>query len=138
MSAAGPDLPPHLLAKRKRKLEEDANTEATADSGARRSPSPDGADKRRKVLGPAMPPAALDEKPTNPLNGLQPAAEDSDESDDDDFGPSLPKAGTDVRILGYARAISDDETDYVHRLMLKTTTMTLAPQQSKHRLLKRS
>ncbi|KAI5204784.1 hypothetical protein E4T39_03489 [Aureobasidium subglaciale] len=126
MSAAGPDLPPHLLAKRKRQQEEAQKTQSATTSGANQE-SPK--DKRQKisgpelppsssaasagpqlppsepllsagptlpppeselqpvrpVAGPAPPPAPLEERPTAPL--------DSDsESDDDDFGPSLPTA----------------------------------------------
>lgn len=36
-------------------------------------------------MGPAMPPAPLDERPEQ-----QPDADEENSSDDDDFGPSLP------------------------------------------------
>ncbi|KAF2164090.1 hypothetical protein M409DRAFT_25437 [Zasmidium cellare ATCC 36951] len=89
MSGIGADLPPHLLAKRKRQEEEAESDAPTTASGAKRPSSPDEPEKRRKVLGPAMPPAPLDERPTAP-----PDAEDEDSSDDDDdFGPSLPTEG---------------------------------------------
>ncbi|KAL3493003.1 hypothetical protein BJX62DRAFT_94432 [Aspergillus germanicus] len=42
-------------------------------------------DKRRKVIGPSLPP------PTEPINKSDDSSNsDSDSSDDDDFGPSLP------------------------------------------------
>ncbi|KAF2772099.1 hypothetical protein EJ03DRAFT_212887 [Teratosphaeria nubilosa] len=85
MSALGPDLPPHLLAKRKRREEEEDRNEPAIASGALRSPSPH--EKRPRVIGPAMPPAPLDERPTEP-----PEAEGSDSDEDDDFGPALPNA----------------------------------------------
>jgi len=91
MSGIGAELPPHLLAKRKRQQEEQSQDASLIASGAKRSPSPEGADKRRRVLGPAMPPAPLKERPTEPATA-QPQEDDSS-SDDDDFGPSLPPTG---------------------------------------------
>lgn len=92
MSAIGPELPPHLLAKRKRKQEESVENESTTTSGAKRSPSPSTGEKRRRVMGPAMPPAPLNERPPEPQNRL----EDSDSDDEDGFGPSLPPSGADA------------------------------------------
>ena len=93
MSAIGPELPPHLLAKRKRKQKEQAEDEDTATSGAKRSPSLSAGEKRRRVMGPAMPPAPLDERPSEPSK----PSEDSDSDDDDGFGPSLPPVGAKVQ-----------------------------------------
>lgn len=93
MSAVGPELPPHLLAKRKRKQEEDVKDETATASGAK---SPDEG-KRRRVIGPAMPPAPLDERPSKPAA----TQEDSSDDDDDDFGPPLPTSAADkVGVLG--------------------------------------
>lgn len=90
MPAAGPQLPPHLLAKRKRQAEETPETNTTASSGASPSRSPTDESKRQRVLGPAPPPAPLDERPTQPA---APSDEDGSSSDDDDdFGPALPSA----------------------------------------------
>ena len=89
MSAIGPELPPHLLAKRKRRQEEEVKDEPTASSGAKRSASPAEGDKRRRVMGPAMPPAPLNERPSKPAI----EHETSDSDDDDGFGPSLPPTG---------------------------------------------
>lgn len=94
MSDMGPELPPHLLAKRKRKQEEEEENEDTTASGAKRSPSPSDGEKRRRVMGPAMLPAPLDERPSEPAN----QAEESDSDDDDGFGPALPPTGADVCI----------------------------------------
>ena len=95
MSDIGPELPPHLLAKRKRKQEQDAEDEAAAASGAKRSPTLGNGEKRRRVMGPAMPPAPLDERPERPVK----PSDDSDSDDDDGFGPVLPSKGADeVRI----------------------------------------
>ena len=96
MSAIGPELPPHLLAKLKRKHEDNMENEGATSSGAKRSPSPSKGDKRRRVMGPAMPPAPLDERPPEPPS----KQEESDSDDDDEFGPSLPPAG--------AKATNDD------------------------------
>lgn len=94
MSDIGPDLPPHLLAKRKRKQEEAVTNAPTTTSGAKPSDpprSPEGPEKRRRVIGPAPPPAPLDERPSEPPDA---STDDSDSSDDDDdFGPSLPPSG---------------------------------------------
>ncbi|KAF2085657.1 hypothetical protein K490DRAFT_46131 [Saccharata proteae CBS 121410] len=91
MSTAGPELPPHLLAKRKRATEQEEQASASAtpsQNEASRSTSPDGGEKRRRVMGPAMPPAPLDQMPP-------PAPQEdegSDSSSDDDFGPAPPPA----------------------------------------------
>ena len=90
MSAIGPDLPPHLLAKRKRKQKEATNDEVSIASGAKRSPSPENGDKRRRVIGPAMPPAPLDERPKVPSN--VPKEADSDSDSDDGYGPAIASA----------------------------------------------
>ncbi|QDS67870.1 hypothetical protein FKW77_007901 [Venturia effusa] len=87
MCSIGPDLPPHLVAKRKRQTEED---EAAASKGAKESQippprSPDGGEKRRRVMGPAPPPAPLDQLPRQPAQ-----EKDDSSSSDDEWGPSLP------------------------------------------------
>jgi hypothetical protein len=88
MSSIGPDLPPHLLAKRKRQAEEGDATkeEPKPDSPPR---SPDGPDKRRRMMGPAAPPASLDEMPSKPVE-----SDEDSESSDDDYGPSIPTGET--------------------------------------------
>lgn len=128
MSAAGPTLPPHLLAKRKRQQEEDEENERATTSGAKRSKSPEDSEKRRRVMGPAMPPAPLDERPTESAR----AAEDSDSDDDDGFGPALPPENAD----GPAQD-GDAEGDGANLLREPTPEakpqrdawMTMAPQQ---------
>jgi hypothetical protein len=90
MSGIGAELPPHLLAKRKRQQEEQAQDAPPTASGAKRSPSPD---KRRKVAGPAMPPAPLEERPIEPAK----PQEDESSDDDDDFGPPLPPTGAELQ-----------------------------------------
>lgn len=111
MSTVGPELPPHILAKRKRQAEEE--DEARNNEGKEgvpdtqelsRSSSPDVAEKRRRVLGPSMPPAALDERPTSP-----PDDGDGDNSSSDDMGPALPPApGQRVCYAVLAEGFSDD------------------------------
>ncbi|OCL15146.1 hypothetical protein AOQ84DRAFT_279548 [Glonium stellatum] len=82
MSSIGPELPPHLLAKRKRLAEEEESSKA---SPARPS-SPSGSEKRRKVVGPAPPPAPLNELPPQPAD----SEDEESSSSDDDFGPAPP------------------------------------------------
>ncbi|MCJ1284956.1 hypothetical protein MMC26_004293 [Xylographa opegraphella] len=85
MSLVGPELPPHLAAKRKREDDEDEKSHARAHPASRsRSSSNDGADKKKRILGPSLPPANLDERPTTAPSGV----DDSDS--DDDIGPALP------------------------------------------------
>ncbi|KAF2719978.1 hypothetical protein K431DRAFT_347587 [Polychaeton citri CBS 116435] len=93
MSAIGPELPPHLLAKRKRKREgENSNAKIIA-SGATRSPNPESSEKRRNMVGPTMPPAALDDiPPSDKAHHKQ--QEDPDESSEDEIGPALPTASS--------------------------------------------
>jgi len=85
MSSIGPDLPPHLLAKRKRQAEEDeASVKPTV-----KVPSPEPEEKKRRVVGPAAPRAPLDE--LSPTDAQADATSNS--SDDDDFGPAPPPVG---------------------------------------------
>jgi len=88
MSDIGASLPPHLLAKRKRKQEDEAESAPATASGAKKSPSLENAEKKRKIAGPALPPAPLEQRPTEPAN----TGDDSSSDDDDDFGPALPSA----------------------------------------------
>lgn len=89
MSSIGPDLPPHLLAKRKREAEGEQTAAKLVESPTSKSParSPDGAEKRRRVMGPAAPPAPLNERPS-----ISAQVEDDSDSSDDDFGPAMPSA----------------------------------------------
>ncbi|GAB7341592.1 hypothetical protein MBLNU457_7799t1 [Dothideomycetes sp. NU457] len=96
MSAAGPELPPHLLAKRKRQQEQEDENEISRPSGAKRAKTPEADEKRARVIGPAAPPAPLDERPSEPPTGSVAPEDDQSEQessdDDDDFGPALPTA----------------------------------------------
>lgn len=87
---AGPEIPPHILAKRKRKAEEAAAAAAAAAIGPTNSEQSEGdkttAEKRPRVIGPAPPPASLDERPNNIPTG----EEEEESSDDDEIGPALP------------------------------------------------
>ncbi|KAK3616987.1 hypothetical protein LTR56_025584 [Elasticomyces elasticus] len=105
MSAIGADLPPHLLAKRKRQQEENSKNEPTTASGAKRPSSPADGEKRRKIIGPAMPPAPLEERPSEPpIQPVQSVQPDSDD-DDDDFGPTLPAAASSTTTDHDSRAV---------------------------------
>ena len=99
MSSIGPELPPHLLAKRKRLAKEE---ESSKPFPARPS-SPSGSEKRRRVVGPAPPPAPLDELPSQPA---EPEEEEDSGSDDDDFGPA-PPTGDVVSVCKFRSALSE-------------------------------
>lgn len=78
MPTIGPALPPHLT-KRKREDEEDESSPEPE-----RSKTPESSEKRRRIIGPAPPPAPLDELPkSNPKD-------EEDSSSDDEFGPAVP------------------------------------------------
>ena len=90
MPSVGPQLPPELQ-KRKRSTDEDDEEGSSSDSSTGPLPqrpgsgaqSPSSA-KRSRVLGPTLPPAPLDERPSSPP---QPESDNgSESSDDDDFG----------------------------------------------------
>ena len=83
MPTVGPTLPPHL---QKRKREEDDDTQHQK-SAKRRSTSAEAVEKKQRVIGPAMPPAPLDEMPRKDSKD-----EASASDNDDDFGPALPSA----------------------------------------------
>jgi hypothetical protein len=94
MSPIGPQLPPEMQ-KRKRSDDEesdggssDSSTRPAPPLHSKKQPSPPST-KRARVVGPAPPPAPLDERPPNDPRHDH---EEESESDDDDFGPSLPSA----------------------------------------------
>ncbi|KAL6702931.1 hypothetical protein ACN47E_000773 [Coniothyrium glycines] len=71
--AAGPSLPP-------------TTNSQLSDSDSDAGPAPPPPNKPARVVGPALPPAPIDERP------LHSAADESDDSDDD-FGPAPPPLG---------------------------------------------
>jgi len=83
MPSVGPNLPSHLLAKRKREDEEEA-APASSSPGPEPSTLPEASEKRRRIIGPAPPPARLDELPNTT------AQEEENSSSDDEFGPAVP------------------------------------------------
>jgi hypothetical protein len=97
MPSIGPQLPPELQ-KRKRSEDEDEDGNSSDSSTGPAPPSKTNnkeqsplSPKRSRVLGPAPPPAPLDERPAK-----GPHLDNKDESsdEDDDYGPSLPSAET--------------------------------------------
>lgn len=98
MSAVGPSLPPHLS---KRKRSSDFNEECDPSTSTPRqarsysTSSNESTSKKRRVIGPSLPPAPLSERPSTPPS-LRPSPDhdeqDEQDSSDDDFGPSLPSA----------------------------------------------
>ena len=86
MPAVGPTLPPGMAEKRKR---DESDGSSTSDDD--RNNSPDSNSKKPRVMGPAMPPAPLDERPAENPPPTNTGTSD-DASSDDDFGPALPTA----------------------------------------------
>lgn len=84
MSSIGPTLPPHLAPKRKHSECNDEDTRLAGPPSSRSSSS-DRDEKRVRVIGPALPPAALGDR----LTTKSESASES-ESDDDDLGPAPP------------------------------------------------
>ncbi|KAJ9625893.1 hypothetical protein H2203_004660 [Taxawa tesnikishii (nom. ined.)] len=68
-------------------IEESTEDDTPSASGAKRQKSPSEPEKRARVIGPAPPPAPLDERPAI---GPDEDDESSSSSDDDCFGPALP------------------------------------------------
>jgi hypothetical protein len=129
MSSIGPDLPPHLLAKRKRQAEEE---EAATTTGAKASAtppprSPDAAEKRRRVMGPAPPPAPLDQMPPQPAE-----EKDDDSSSDDEWGPSLPTSDAPATvsrvILNYLLRTNYDGQSTTRNLVTVTPNRIVTPE----------
>ena len=85
MSGVGPELPPHIVAKRKRPVDSEGDQAALDRRVSRsRSSSSDGTQKRPRIIGPSLPSAALDELSASKLDP------DSESDSDDDFGPAPP------------------------------------------------
>ncbi|KAB8596103.1 hypothetical protein FH972_025812 [Carpinus fangiana] len=125
MSTQGPTLPPHLLAKRKHEDEDDKTTARPRNSRSpSSSPEADGA-KKRRLAGPAPPPARLDERPTYPPD----AESDSSSDDDDGYGPALPSTGSTARP---AQSVFDNmpqERDTAKRESKRDEWMMMPPTQ---------
>lgn len=91
----GPILPPAQAGKRKREIDDEDNE---ADLLSSRTPDvrpASGLSSARKVrpIGPSLPPASIDERPPQPLDG-DATGSSGDDDDDDDFGPSLPTSAS--------------------------------------------
>ncbi|KAL9632147.1 MAG: hypothetical protein Q9204_003908 [Flavoplaca sp. TL-2023a] len=91
MTTVGPELPPHLLAKRKRQQEAEEETNPQLQRHSRSSStSSNSSSKRRRTIGPAPPPAPLSERPSSLPSPQNSTPNSPSSSSDDDFGPSLP------------------------------------------------
>ena len=112
MASIGPTLPPHLTFKRKREDDDGGSLDKQSDARSRsRSTSAESEGKRRRVLGPALPPAPIDQRPANPPDGQN---ERGDNDSDDDFGPAPPSGPhevTTVQDVVQADAARDSEAD---------------------------
>jgi hypothetical protein len=107
MASVGPQLPFSSAVKRKRDEEPDTLNDHSDTSTPSRhgSHTPDSSTKRPRTIGPALPPASLEERPQN-----GPDEESDTSSDDDDFGPSLPGAGTSTVAPGENNIQASGET----------------------------
>ncbi|KAA8893493.1 hypothetical protein FN846DRAFT_913966 [Sphaerosporella brunnea] len=90
---AGPQIPDHILAKRKREEEGEAAAKASSPAATSRQSSEeeDAAPKKKRIAGPAPPPAPLEELPEGSPNDDD-SGNESSSSSDDDFGPAPPTA----------------------------------------------
>ncbi|KAI1614050.1 hypothetical protein EDD37DRAFT_471576 [Exophiala viscosa] len=104
MSSVGPELPPELQ-KRRRSAEDDDEENNSSDSST--GPLPSRTDtqaqappstKRARVIGPSLPPAPLDQRPSSPPQADRDEnTSESSDQDDDYFGPSLPSAADAIK-----------------------------------------
>lgn len=127
MPQVGPQLPPHLRSKRKHE-DEDWKPSHTAPPEANGS-SPDGAVKRRRVVGPAAPSEPLDER-------AMASDEDEDNKDDssseDEYGPTPPKRDTSNKDRHETISIFDrvkPQADTQTKKAARDEWMTLPPKQ---------
>jgi hypothetical protein len=86
MPSTGPQLPPHLAEKRKRDGSADSDDSGPAPARTPGSTGSNGGEKRRRVIGPTLPPAPIDERPPNP------PGDDEQSDSEDEFGPAAPPA----------------------------------------------
>lgn len=112
MSAVGPELPPHLIAKRKRQQEQIDEPVSTRSRSA--SSGSDTGEKRRRILGPSLPPAALSERPSK---GPESDAT-SDSDSDSDLGPAPPPAAS---RLGQQAGLQHSNCDIGNKLAKDAT-----------------
>jgi hypothetical protein len=84
MSAVGPELPPHLLAKRKRQAENEANElSKLGNTSATQISSAISREKKQRVIGPSLSTPATDATPLQKKNEIN----DESSSSEDDIGP---------------------------------------------------
>ena len=108
MPSIGPELPPHLVPKRKREDEDDNDQDSRVPTTSPRSRSSSNeGDKRRRFVGPAPPPAPLDERPTSK------ASPELDSDSDDDFGPALPPAAGSASHAPELRRVQEMEAQVI-------------------------
>lgn len=132
MPGVGPQLPPELQ-KRKRSTDDDgSNSDSdSADSAGPQPARPTQAPqdlpspKRSRVIGPTLPPAPLDERPSSPA---QKDSSGSDSSDDDDFGPSLPSAKDALKKASTGPSLGPSSNNSAPAPAKRDEWMTLAPE----------
>ncbi|KEF63804.1 uncharacterized protein A1O9_01782 [Exophiala aquamarina CBS 119918] len=132
MPGVGPQLPPELQ-KRKHSIDDDGNL---SDSSSSASNSPQSAPpprelgsapspKRSRILGPTLPPAPLEERPSSPALG---DLSESESSDDDGFGPSLPTAKDAMNKASNGPSLRSSSNQPAPVALKRDEWMTLAPE----------
>lgn len=118
---SGPQIPSHLLSKRKRVEQggEEGGEVAVQAQAVQASRSSTGraeeTTKKKRVAGPAPPPAALEERPPgSPDGGSESGGSSSTSStSDDEFGPALPSASrTEVRGISWKLPLEAYTADF--------------------------
>lgn len=124
----GPTLPP-MAGKRKRdNADHENDSDSSDDTGPQlpdKKPEVDVEAKKARVMGPSMPPPMNETSKTGPKT----APDDTDSSDDDDYGPSLPSA-TDTSVAKSLNGVETAPRRPVEAARTQSTRdewMTLAP-----------
>lgn len=132
MPGVGPQLPPELP-KRKRSIDDDGNqndSSPSASDGHQPAPPPKESEtipspKRSRVIGPTLPPAPLEERPSTPA---QEDSSESESSDDDGFGPSLPTAKDTMNKASNGPSLGPSSNQPAPVAAKRDEWMTLAPE----------
>lgn len=135
MSTVGPQLPPELQKRKRNGGDTDEDDSSDSSTGPlpqkvhpqKQSPP---SSKRVRVIGPSLPPAPLDERPSHPPQPDQDEdGNDSsdDDDDDDDFGPALPSAADVVKASSSGPHLPQESTSRAPAPAQRDEWMTLAP-----------
>lgn len=142
--AVGPQLPPELQKRKRDQNDDDNSSNSDSDSDSSTGPQPPTAAqkpqsppsaKRSRVIGPSLPAAPLDQRPTSspPSNPVQSGDSErssgDDSSDDDDgFGPQLPTSSSSGIRPGNQEVLSSTTSTVKATPAKRDEWMTLAPE----------